>query len=586
VPKLLRSVIAVAACLAFQYAAHAVDPIAVGAAQIDPPTVCCLGIVVPIVQGDDNYNAVVGVEHREAGQTAWQPAQPLLRLRPETISTETPPSGYGLPNPAEGFAGSIFGLRDGTSYDVRLSITDPDGGSSVQTLTTATRAAPRTTPLAPRTVAVANQSQLSAALAAAQAGDVIELAAATFVGSITVTRSGTEENPIIVRGAAQSSVVINASGRTYGIDIRANHVYVERLTVDGSQWGARIMGSTGAVIRRVAFRNVGFGIDGLSGTNRGAYICDNTLQGPYSWPNISSTTWDTEGIVMTGQGHTICHNTLSGFGDALGLRQNSAQPNVAIDFIGNEVLWTSDDGIELDYAHRNVRAIGNRITNAGMGISFQPVWGGPIYVFKNVLVNLAYSPYKLNNEPSGVLIFNNTSIRTVGDGNYGAQAWPQLGYQLPGHWSFAANLYFKNNIAIGVSGPARVTTELRLADLDYNGWSPDGTFVLFDTYSSLADVINRSAYETNSVVLTGPVFANAATMPPNYATLVTPQDVSLRADSNAVDVALRLANINDGHAGSGPDLGALERGAAAPVFGVRPESTTLRPNPPANLTAQ
>jgi hypothetical protein len=574
------------AWLSLSHAAHAVDAITVGPTQVDAATLCCLGFVVPIVQGDANYNAVATVQYREVGESAWRTGLPLLRVRPETISTETPPSDYGLPDPIESFAGSIFGLKAGTSYEVRLTVTDPDGGGATETITTATRAEPLAAPSASRVVPVATQSQLTAALGASQPGDVIEVAAGTYNGSLTFTRSGTAANPIIVRGASQSTVVLNATGRTYGVDIRADYVYVERLTVQGSQWGGRIMDSTGAVIRRVAFRNIQFGIDGMSGSNVGVYICDNTLQGPTVWPDISSATWDTEGIAITGEGHTICHNTLSGFGDALGLHQNSAMPNAAIDFYGNEVLWSSDDALELDYAHRNVRAFENRVTNAGMGVSLQPVWGGPVYIFKNVFVNLAHSPYKLNNEPTGFMIFNNTSIRTQGEGNYGAQAWPQLGYQLPGHWSFVANFQFKNNVAIGVSGPARVTSALQLADLAYNGWSPDGTFVLFDTFANLADVKNRTAYEAHSLILAAPTFAGSVVMPASYTTLMSPQDVSLNAGSNAVDAALVLPNINDDYVGNGPDLGALERGAPLPVYGVRPEVSTVRPNPPTNLTAQ
>jgi hypothetical protein len=75
-------------------------------------------------------------------------------------------------------------------------------------------------------------------------------------------------------------------------------------------------------------------------------------------------------------------------------------------------------------------------------------------------------------------------------------------------------------------------------------------------------------------------------MPASYTTLMSPQDVSLNAGSNAVDAALVLPNINDDYVGNGPDLGALERGAPLPVYGVRPEVSTVRPNPPTNLTAQ
>lgn len=566
-------------------AALALDPISIGQLQLEEPTQCCLGVVLPIAAGDDNYNAVATLDYREVGTTEWKPALPLFRVRPDTISTETPPGAYGLPVPDEMFAGSVFGLRAGVSYELRVTVTDPEGGGGVQTRVAATRPEPRATPSSPRIVPVASTAELTAALNAAQPGDVIQLARGSYSGSIALTRSGTEANPIVVRGVAAADVLLDASGRTYGVDIRGDHVHVEDLTVQGSAWGARIADATGAVIRRVVFRDVDFGIDAMAGENRGFYICDNTLTGPHAWPNISSSTWDTEGIVIAGQGHTVCHNTLSGFGDALSLRQNSAQPNAAIDFYGNEVLWTSDDGLELDYAHRNVRAFGNRVTNANMGVSMQPVWGGPVYVFKNVLVNLAGSPYKLNNEPSGFLILNNTSMRTVGAGNYGAQAWPQLGYQLSGHWSYAANFQFKNNVAIGVSGPARVTTELILADLAYNGWAPDGQFVLYDTFADLADVKRRSAYEAHSVILAAPIFAATIELPPTYTTLVSPVDATLHPSSNAVDAALLLPNVNDDYVGAAPDLGALERGKPLPVYGVR-SATPVRPEPPTNLTAR
>jgi hypothetical protein len=564
-----------------QRSALGLDAINVGAAQVDPATRNCLGFVVPITQGDDNHNARTDVQYREVGQSVWKGALPLLRIRPETISTETPPGDYGLPNPQESFAGSILDLKAGTAYEVQFTVTDPDGGGVTQTLTAATLPEPLSAPASPRTVPVSTQAQLDAALAAAQAGDVVQLAAGTYT-NVTVTRSGTETNPIIVRGQAEGAVVLNGAGRSYGIDIRASYVYVEQLTVDGSQWGARIQNSTGAVIRHVTFHHLQFGIDGMS-ANSGVYICDNTLEGPHQWPDVSSATWDTEGIAVTGQGITVCHNKLSGFGDALGLHQSSS-PNIAIDFYGNDVLWTGDDGMELDYAYRNVRAYRNRITNAGMGVSLQPVWGGPVYVVKNVLVNLAHAPYKLNNEPTGFLILNNTSIRTQGDGNYSADAWPQLGYQLSGHWSFAANFQFKNNIVVGVTRPARVTTALVLADIDYDGWFPDGQFDFYDTYANLADVKARSAYEARGVVLNGLPFATAPGMPADYTTLVGPKDVTLSAASNANDAAVLLPNVNDDFVGSGPDLGAVERGRPAPVFG--PRATSVQPNPPTNLTVQ
>jgi hypothetical protein len=43
----------------------------------------------------------------------------------------------------------------------------------------------------------------------------------------------------------------------------------------------------------------------------------------------------------------------------------------------------------------------------------------------------------------------------------------------------------------------------------------------------------------------------------------------LHAESNAVDAGMKLPNINDDYTGERPDLGALELGREAPVYGVR-----------------
>ena len=109
---------------------EAQNAIQTGAIVVDPPTLCCLGFSVPILSGDRNYNAQAQVEYRPQGTTTWQTGLPLLRVRPETTSTEDPPSGYGLPLPTEGFAGSIFRLAPDTTYEVRITISDPDGGGS------------------------------------------------------------------------------------------------------------------------------------------------------------------------------------------------------------------------------------------------------------------------------------------------------------------------------------------------------------------------------------------------------------------------------------------------------------------------
>jgi hypothetical protein len=566
--------------------ANAANNVVVGDVHVDTPTVCCLGFSVPVT-GDDNFNAEGTIEYRVSGTTAWQQGLPLLRVRPEFTSDESPPGSYGLPVPEPQFAGSLFRLQPGTSYEVRIAVTDPDGGDRTQTVTTTTRALPLADPAVPRQVSVATDAELGNAVSAAQAGDVIRVAAGTYNGPLTISANGTVSNPIILRGESTDAVTIDASGATYGITISGDHVYVEQLTVSGSTWGARSYGTEGVVIRRSRFTNVNRGINASSGTTRGQYICDNVLEGQHVWPNTDSSTWNDEGIEIGGEGHTVCHNTLSGFGDALGLTNSTAIPNVAIDFWGNDVRWTADDALELDFAHRNVRAFENRAINMNMGASFQPVWGGPVYVFRNVFLNIRASAYKLNNDPSGFFIYHNTSARTLGGGSWGAQAFTSLGYtQADGDPAYAANFEMKNNILIGLSDPARVTTDLILEIIDYNGWKPDGAFRFVDNWVNFADLQSNSPYEANGRILDDSTFATPIALPADYTTFWPERDVALGASSLAIDTAQPLPNINDNFSGIAPDLGAIERGESPPGYGVRPLADTMPPAAPTNVSVE
>ena len=53
----------------------------------------------------------------------------------------------------------------------------------------------------------------------------------------------------------------------------------------------------------------------------------------------------------------------------------------AIDFHNNDVSEMFDDGSEMDGSERNTRNFLNRYTNTLTGVSLQPVYGGPVYVY-------------------------------------------------------------------------------------------------------------------------------------------------------------------------------------------------------------
>src|SRR5437899_6321981 len=94
-----------------------------GELVIDPPTLINLGFEWPI-EGDDNRNAAVEVSYRRTGASQWKQGLPLLRLQGERIFQTEGVFDVISPNM---FAGSILDLEPDTAYEVRFTMSDPDG---------------------------------------------------------------------------------------------------------------------------------------------------------------------------------------------------------------------------------------------------------------------------------------------------------------------------------------------------------------------------------------------------------------------------------------------------------------------------
>src|ERR1700744_5686419 len=110
---------------------QAMNPVKAGELVIDPPTLINLGFEW-VIKGDDNHNARVDVAYRRKGDTAWKTAMPLLRLQHERVYQGEGVFNVEMPNM---FAGSILDLQENTTYEVRLTLSDPDGGGAVKPVT-------------------------------------------------------------------------------------------------------------------------------------------------------------------------------------------------------------------------------------------------------------------------------------------------------------------------------------------------------------------------------------------------------------------------------------------------------------------
>jgi MYXO-CTERM domain-containing protein len=546
-------------------AAHAADKLTIVEVKLDRPTIHTLGVQV-LTSDDDNLNATVTVRYRKKGDLAFRTGPQLFRVLPDSVPMHTVPKQL---------AGSIFDLAPGTTYEIELLAKDPDGLEETKTVEASTRAYPAD-PKTKNVVSVSTKAALATALAAANAGDVIELEPGTYAGTSTINASGTAENPIVIRGKT-TAAILDGEGCTgcNVLEIYGSHVHVERLTITKAERAIRFYGvTTGGAVRHVVIKDVIHGIGSSGEAKTDFTICDNDIEGRLVWPWVfdadATSHWDDRGIHIDGSGHVVCHNRIKGFGDPV---INKIRGNRAWDVHGNDII-DAFDGTELDESEGNARLFRNRFVNVMAPISIQPSLGGPLYALRNVILNCGDEPIKLKSlggtdEPSGVLIHHNTVVSSR----------RALNLQTP---ITQHNFVISNNLFVGpktLAGANTVewTAEIDRGRFDRNGYFPNGGFWMGKVggtnriYADITAMQAAGQVEKDSKLLSEPIFANAFVGPADSKVASMAVSVALATGSNAIDAAERIDGINGGWYGAGPDLGAHESGCPEPFYGPRPE---------------
>lgn len=522
-----------------------------GAITTPNPTIRNVAIEWAIT-GDANNNGVVRVRYRRRGEPSFRDAMPLRRIPAGTTAGASWSNRH---------SGSIFDLEPNTEYEIELSLLDPDGGCEVRTSTVRTRAVP-VVPSDAR-VRMVTPATFAGALSSAMPGDVLEMAAGNYA-AFTIERDGATDRPITLRGAAGAIVMGN-------IDLFTRHdVRIEGLTIRGR---VRFNGSRNIAIVRNTVETTGDGIVALS-RSEDCYIADNTVTGATRWQvgslGVSGTNVG-EGILVYGPGHVIEHNRVTGFRDAISLTEDPAAEQWSIDIVENEIDTGADDGIEADFCAHNCRVVRNRLTNVFMGISSQPSLGGPTYFVRNAMYNVVYSAFKLQRTSYGDVLLHNSVVKS-GDA-FGIYTGESI------HRAYARNNVFVggpggtyNGYDSGTGRVINIATAEPTCDFDYDGFG--SSMGMFEgrygalRFSSLAELRAMST-EAHAVALGLDVFATSVAYPSAPFPERMRADLRLRAGAAAVDRGAVLPNINDGHAGAAPDLGAYEQGAALPAYGPR-----------------
>ena len=113
------------------------SPIQAGELRLQQSTLHAIGVQWDM-KGDFNRNATVLVAYRKTGDSQWQQAQPLLRTLFDGAGTSR--IGWHVVCPNR-FSGSVLNLDPATSYQVRLTLHDPDGGDQEQIIEAQTKQA-------------------------------------------------------------------------------------------------------------------------------------------------------------------------------------------------------------------------------------------------------------------------------------------------------------------------------------------------------------------------------------------------------------------------------------------------------------
>src|SRR3989442_15414573 len=124
------------------------------------------------------------------------------------------PPGSGVGGTGLGpSGGGALELTRGTTYEIELHATDPDGPVDQTIPVSATlRTVPPADPAHPRPRNVTDADGLRAALSGAQPGDVITIAGGTYAGTFALFASGTPDDPIVIRGASEDGAVLDSGG--------------------------------------------------------------------------------------------------------------------------------------------------------------------------------------------------------------------------------------------------------------------------------------------------------------------------------------------------------------------------------------
>ena len=308
---------------------HEDDAVIPGIFRTEPPTLISLGFEW-YISGDANRNASVDVWYRKKGEVKWHEALPMLRIQKEESIVNFLNNGIDYITP-DLFAGSIFDLEPGTTYECKFHMSDPDDviGNPEKTVVVKTRSepeafdggniyhvypkeykGPREEPFFDNLMHAYYTGWCTAdwwntAPSRVRPGDTILMHAgvykedwniygadiwdsgmgAPFQGTYYLTEKGTPEKPIVIKSAGDGEVVFDGNGNFNLFNLlAADYHYFEGITFRNTYvallaGNKKITGSEGLTVKSCRFEDIDKGIHTDWSGSKNFYVADSTFIG-------------------------------------------------------------------------------------------------------------------------------------------------------------------------------------------------------------------------------------------------------------------------------------------------------------------
>jgi hypothetical protein len=307
------------------------------------------------------------------------------------------------------------------------------------------------------------------------------------------------------------------------------------------------------VVRKNKIHNLQLGIffnwNGTENQGNETRIEFNEIYDPpvneWPWAAVKGSSMEGTAIVVRGHiGAIVRGNELHNFFNGIYTGSSGALENSALafdaDIYNNHIHHISDDALEPEGACINHRFRNNIVDTVFVGMSLAPITQGPTWVLHSLFTNYSGRGFKWDGNSDGiVLIYHNTSWSNAA----GINAMDMIS---PIHNAVLRNNIFQSN-GLGVNEVATGSTG--------HDWNDDNWYITRAVphfkwenvpYNTLAGFCAATGLECNG-------YENASGL-----TNPSGGDFTLLSSSPNIDRGEVIPGINDGFAGSAPDVGAFE----------------------------